>query len=177
MPSNESYDANAYSARATTGVLGATLAAGSVVFSMYNGGTKTAYVDRIVVGFGVTVTFTAASQLLFAFERLSVAAPTGGTAYTPMKHSTTQAASTITDVRASTTTALSTTGVTFEGNQIPMCGFGSPAAGLNNPLTYFDFNDDPIRLAPTEGLCFRNLILWPAAGTGVITGMVSWADR
>ena len=57
----------------------------------------------VVAAFGCTVAFTAGSQLLFALERFSVATPTGGTQYTPMKHSSGSPASAVTDCRASTT--------------------------------------------------------------------------
>ena len=87
-----------------------------------------------------------------------------------------QATSSVTDCRASTTAALTVTSVVFEGNQIPLFGFASrQCRSTTRPVP--DYNNDPIRLATGEGLAIRNVVIWPAAGTGVLTAMVSWVDR
>lgn len=176
MPTVSPRQANAYAVRATTGILGAALAAGATVFAMRNiTGTKKVYITRVVVGFHATVAFTAAAQQLFVGERFSAATPTGGTAYTPAKRATTMATSMVTDARASTTAALTTTSVVFEGAQIPLLSCASPAVSTDRSLIHVF--DQPIVLASGEGWAIRNVVVWPAAGTGILHGSVEWYER
>jgi len=160
--------------RAATGVLGAALAAGGTVFAMRNGSTRRVFVTRITAAFSATVAFTAASQQLFVVERFTAATPTGGTAYTPMPHGS-HGASQIADARASTTAALTTAAVVFAGAQIPILGAASPAVSTN-VAGGLDLSDDPITLGFDEGLCIRNAVVWPVAGTGSLTAVVSWFE-
>jgi hypothetical protein len=168
---------NSFSVRAATGVLGATLAAGATVFAMRNGTTKTVYITRIQASFAATVAFTAASQQLWVAERFTAATPSGGTAYTPARHRAAGPASAIADARAATTGALTVTSVVFEGNQIPLLGTASPAVSTTHNGEVIDFSNDPIVLAVNEGLAIRNVVVWPAAGTGPLTALVSWYEK
>lgn len=167
-----------HTVRATTGVLGATLAAGSTVFAMRHAAapTRDVYVTGIQAQFAATVAFTTASQQLFALERFSTATPSGGTAYTGMKHDTGSAASGLGDIRAATTAALTVTSVVFDGNTVPLLGTASPVVSSTIVGPYLDFSQSPIRLRAGEGLCIRNIVLWPAAGTGVLTASVTWYE-
>lgn len=173
----ESRRGAAFAVRATTGILAAALAADATVFAMraLTAG-KRAYVTKITAGFACTVAFTAGSQQLFVADRFTTATPTGGTAYTPHKKASGMAASVVTDARASTTAALTVTSVVFEGNRIPLLSMGSPAVASDRHVVH-DFSDDPIVLATNEGLCIRNAIVWPAAGTGIFHGSVEWYER
>jgi len=171
-------DANFYSVRAATGVLGAALAAGATLFSMRQAAapTKSIYITGIDVQFACTVAFTTASQQLFVIERFSTATPSGGTAYTPLRHSTSYPASEAVDIRASTTAALTVTSVVFEGFQVPILGAASPLVSSTVGAS-FDLREGPIRLQANEGLCIRNVVVWPAAGTGVLTAQIRWNER
>lgn len=137
------------------------------------------YVTRVDASFAATVAFTAASQQLFVIERFNTATPSGGTAYTAMRHSSAggQLSTNVVDARASTTAALTVTSVVFEGNQIPILGTASPAVSTTHMGIPLFLAEDPIILLPGEGLAIRNVVVWPAAGTGVLTALVSWTER
>jgi hypothetical protein len=163
-----------FGARVTTGVLAAALAAGAPIFGIRAGATPI-YVIQVVVSFSWAVAATAMQQFGLVMERFSGAALAGGQAYTPLKHRSGDVSSAA-DIRAATTAALTSTGVTFDGSQSPLLGWTSNAAGfLVGPLTV-DLADCPIKLLPGEGLCIRNLIAWPAAGTGVVSGALRWEE-
>lgn len=172
-----STEAPFYTVRAATGVLGATLAAGATLFSMRNPSatTRNVYITNIAASFGCTVAFTTASQQLYVAERFTTATPSGGQAYTAMEHDVASPATQVTDIRASTTGALTVTSVVFEGNQVPLLGTASPLVSTvaDGGL---DLRDNPIVLRAGEGLCLRNVVVWPAAGTGVLTASVTWYE-
>lgn len=164
-----------YTVRATTGILGATLAAGAAVFAMRLPSTSTrrVHVYRVQTQFAATVAFTAASQQHFVLDRHNTATHSGGTAYTPLRHAA-QGASAVDDIRAATTGALTATSVVYEDTPISLLGMASPAVSTTHTGLPLDLRDDPILLEPGDGLTIRNLVVWPAAGTGILTAQVSW---
>lgn len=170
-----------YAVRATSGVLAAALAVNAPVFGMRQNAApvRNIFINRIDMSFGCTVAFTTGSQVGFYMERFSVANLAGGTAYTPIRYDTGFPASEAQDIRASTTAALTSAGVTFEGFQVPMMSFASPLLGqMVGPFTVLDSSETgPFRLRAGEGLCIRNLVVWPAAGTGVLLCRVVWEER
>jgi hypothetical protein len=171
-----------YMARATSGVLAAALAVDAPIFAMRHGAAaaKTAYVHKIDLGFGCAVAFTTGSQVGFYLQRFSVAALAGGTSYLAsiLRYDTADA-SEMGDLRASTTAALTSAGVTFAADSVPLLSFASPTLSQQiGPLTLFDSTESaPIKLAAGEGICIRNLVVWPAAGTGVVSCRVVWSER
>jgi hypothetical protein len=171
-----------YMARATSGILAAALAVDAPVFAMRHGAAavKAAYIHKIDIGFGATVAFTTGSQTGFYLQRFSVAALAAGTSYLAsiLRYDTADA-SEMGDLRASTTAALTSAGVTFAADSVPLISFPGPTLNqMIGPVTVFDSTESaPIKLAAGEGLCLRNLVVWPAAGTGVLTCRVVWAER
>ncbi len=172
-----------YSVRATTGVLAAALAVDAPVFGMREAAapTRNAYLLRVQAAFSWVVAATAAQQFGFYFERFSAANLAGGTAANvPMRHDTTYPATELQDIRVSTTAALTSAGVTFDGSKVPFMGWTNSAigTGVNDMPVVFDHSEGgPIRLRAGEGLSVRNLIVWPAAGTGVLTMRWTWEER
>jgi hypothetical protein len=170
-----------YSVRATTGILTAALAVDAPIFGMREAAvpTRNAYILRIDIGFGCTVAFTTGSQVGFYMERFSVANLAGGVAQTPIRYDTTYGTSELQDIRASTTAALTSAGVTFEGFKVPLFSFASPTLSqMIGPFTCFDASEaGPFRLRAGEGFCIRNLVVWPAAGTGVVSCRIGWEER
>lgn len=171
-------DSRFYTVDASTGILAAALAADTTLFSMRQAAapTKTIYITGIRVSFACTVAFTAGSQIKFVYERFSTATPSGGTARTPIRHLNTDPASEAADIRAATTGALTVTSVVFEGRQVPILGLASPLVSTVQfqpaPLPL-----NPIKLAANEGFCIKNALVWPVAGTGVLTCSVEWEER
>lgn len=126
--------------------------------------------------------------------RSYTASHTGGTALTPSgnnaKMRASMGASLVTDVRISTTAALTNGTETFDafpfaqsirkGNRV------NPAAATEEvvmPTTDgmdLDFSmgdgDHPIALAQNEGIIVRNRTVWPAAGTGILSVLIAWAE-
>lgn len=175
-----------YSARATTGLLGATLAADAPIFGIRNatGAAKSLYIEKIDLGFSVTTAFTATQQFGLYLERFSAAALAGGAAATILRHDAgglgaSETAGAGGDVRVATTGALTVVGVTFDTGKVPVLGWSNKNIDAQiGPFTVFDASEGaPIVLAAGEGLAIRNLIVWPAAGVGVVSGRVFWSER
>ena len=165
-----------YSVRGTTGILAAALAAGAALFGIRQASspTKSIYITQIRATFACVVAFTTGSQVGFVLERFSVANLAGGTAFTPLRHDTSQGASEAQDIRAATIAALTVTGVTFQGFQTPIIDLSSPTLAAVVPPVELDYRDNPIRLQAGEGLAVRNLLVWPVAGAGVLGLSIKW---
>lgn len=183
-----------YIAALTTGVLGATLAADAPIGALRCGPTQTAssimagtrliYVTELGVKVASVVAFTAAQQFGLYLQRFSAANLAGGVAALIGKLSSSTAPNSVAltggpeggDTRVSTTAALTTAGVTFDGNKIPIYGW-SIVGPADYGYTVVSFADSPIRLLPGEGLSLHNSVLWPAAGTGVVTAYLKFEER
>lgn len=191
----------AYMASLTTGVLAATLAADAPIFAIRNGPTQTdfnpstsigaiaakrfVHITSISLRVSSIVAFTAAQQFGLYLQRFSVANLAGGAAALILKVNESGAPDSAClsggaeagDTRVATTAALTVVGVTFDAtSKIPIYGWTTVG-----PAEYFEtlveFETDALRLAPGEGLAIRNSIVWPAAGTGVVTGFVRYQER
>jgi hypothetical protein len=171
-----------YTVRMTTGVLAAALAANAMVAGIREGAapSRNIYIMRIQASFSWVIAATGSQQFGFYLERFSAANPTGGSAYVPMRLDTTYPATEAQDIRASLTAALSVSSLVFDGNAVPIMGWTSVAIGtgvLDMPVLWDASEGGPIRLRAGEGIALRNLILWPAAGTGVLTMRWTWEER
>lgn len=170
-----------YATRATTGILAAALAVDAPVFGLREAAapTRNVFILRIDIGFGCTVAFTTGSQVGFYMERFSAANLGGGNVSNAFRYDTAYAVTELLDARVATTAALTTAGVTFDGFKVPLISFPSPLLGqVIGPFTCFDASEtSPIRLRAGEGLAIRNLVVWPAAGTGVMFSRVVWEER
>lgn len=172
LPSHPSF-----SVRATTGTLAATLAADSAVFAMRHSTTADTrvYIHRILTQFAPDVDFTAAGDVLFQAVRFDSATHTGGTAYGAVAHNN-DSSTGLTDIRAATTAALTDTSVVYADDHISLLAAGTPKTGT----VYHGFDlileRDPIVLDAGEGLAIRNMLTWPAAGSGTLAALVSWTE-
>jgi hypothetical protein len=193
-----------YRIQAQTGTMAAALAAGTAsaghVFAFrWGDATRLAVVTRFRTRFLPLTPFTAATLTDHtSFDAFVVRGYTGshggGTALTPTgnnaKMRTSMSTSLVTDIRLSATAALTTGTQTFDafpfaqslrkGNRV------NPATGTEEILMPqmdgidLDFDmaggDHPLVLAQNEGVVLRNRTLWPAAGTGVLSVLIAWAE-
>jgi hypothetical protein len=193
-----------YRIQATTGTLAAALAAGTAsaghVFAFrWGDATRFAIITKLKTRFLPLTPFTAATLTdhtsFDAFiVRTYTASHTGGTALTPTgnnaKMRTSMGTSLATDVRISTTAALGNGTETFDafpfaqslrkGNRV------NPAAATEEVIMptfdgmeldfYMADGDHPIVLAQNEGIVIRNRTVWPAAGTGILSVSIGWAE-
>lgn len=193
-----------YRIQTVTGTLAAALAAGTSsaghVFAFrWGDATRFAVITKLKTRFLPLTPFTAATLTdhtsFDAFiVRSYTVSHTGGTALTPTgnnaKMRTNMGTSLVTDVRISTTAALTNGTETFDafpfaqslrkGNRV------NPAAATEETIMpqmdgmEMDFDmgggDHPITLAQNEGIVIRNRTVWPAAGTGILSVMISWAE-
>lgn len=171
-----------HSIRATTGVMTAALAVDAPVFGIRAAAapTKDTYITRICGSFSWVVAATAAQQFGFYWERFSAANLAGGVAALVMKHDTNHPTIQAQDVRVSAAAALTVAGVTFDGNKVPFMSWTNSAIGtgvLDMPVLFDGDVEGPIRLRAGEGISFRNLIVWPAAGTGVAAFRITVEER
>lgn len=166
----------AFSARIMSGTLPAALAANAPLVSIVNGATKRLYIVKIQLRLDAVVAFTAASPIHFVGERYTGTALAGGSAATIFKHHS-GIASAATEARISLTAAL-TGSPTYEGNQMVLnAGIGPAAGGTLGTVTH-DLSNDPIKVQPNERFAIRNgNAAWPAAGTAVLSGVVTWYER
>lgn len=186
-----------YAGSITSGVLAATLAADAPIFGLRNGPTQTGttlgpglldlqrfvYIKEIQLRVSSTVAFTAIQQFGLYIERFSGANLAGGAAGVIQKVSGSGIANSVCltggaqggDIRVSTTAALTTAGTTFDGNKIPIYGF-TGVGPSDYPVAVIQFQE-PLRLGVGEGLAIRNQIVWPAAGTAIVTGLIQWDER
>jgi hypothetical protein len=193
-----------YRIQSMTGTLAATLAAGTAtaghVFAFrWGDATRFAVLTKFKTRFLPLTLFTAATLTdhtsFDAFiVRSYTGSHTGGTTLTPTgnnaKLRTSMGTSLVTDVRIATTGALTAGTHTFDafpfaqslrkGNRV------NPAAATEEVImpTFdgmdLDFSmadgDHPIVLAQNEGVVVRNRTVWPAAGTGILTVLIAWAE-
>lgn len=193
-----------YRIQAATGTLAAALAAGSGtaghVFALrWGDASRLCVITKLKTRFLPLTPFTAATLTdhtsFDAFiVRSYTASHSGGTAVTPTgnnnKMRTSMGTSLVTDMRISTTGALTAGTHTFDafpfaqsirkGNRV------NPAAATEETIMpqddglELDFDmgggDHPITLAQNEGIVIRNRTVWPAAGTGILTVAIAWAE-
>ncbi len=189
-----------YRIQAVTGTLAAALAANAVVYSFrWSDATRLAVITKLKCRFLPLTLFTAATLTDHtSFDayvgRSFSASHTGGTAMTPTgnnaKARTSMGTSLLGDLRISTTAALGGGTITLDafpfaqsirkGNRV------NPAAATEEvvmPQTdgmEMDFDmgggDHPLVFAQNEGFVIRNRTVWPAAGTGILSVLVAWAE-
>jgi hypothetical protein len=163
------------------------LAAGAAIFSFRNISANPVLVRRVGVGFVTTTAFTASQLVSFGLvvARNFTASDSGGTAVTltgsNAKHRTTLSTPTSLDCRVSTTAALTAGTRTLDANNLAVAAGWSGTAGtiivpaLNNLLSH-DTGDYPLVLAQNEGLIIANLTAMGAAGVGVATVAIEFAE-
>jgi|SRR4249920_4075491 len=190
-----------YRIHVVTGTLAAALAASAVVFSFrWTHGTKLAVVTKLKTRFLPLTPFTAATLTdhtsFDAFIGRSFSAShTGGsggapTSIFPSKMRNSMSTSNVGDLRWSTTAALGGGTVTLDtqpvacsvrkGNRV------NPTAATEEVIMpQYDgmeadidigSGDHPIVLVTNEGIVVRNRTVWPAAGTGILSVMMAWAE-
>ena len=193
-----------YRVQSMTGTLAAALAAGTAsaghVFAFrWGDATRFAVITKLKTRFLPLTLFTAATLTDHtSFDAFIVRSYTvshsAGTALTPTgnnnKMRTNMGTSLVTDIRISGTAALTNGTETFDafpfsqsirkGNRV------NPAAATEEVIMpsmdgmEMDFDmgggDHPIVLAQNEGIVIRNRTVWPAAGTGILTVLIAWAE-
>ena len=185
-----------------TGTLAAALAAGAVIFAFRWGDTNLAAINWLRVRFQANVLFTAAAanlSLSATIGRTYTASHTGGTAATSSGNNLklrtsfpTSKINTNGDIRIATTAALGGGTVTADAHPFAYGGPGranyvNTAAGTeviynNNPIGNIDYSarvadaEHPIVLAQNEGILVRNVVVWPAAGTGEVSVEIGWTE-
>jgi hypothetical protein len=163
------------------------LATGAAIFSFRNLSANPILVRRVGVGFVTTTAFTAAQLVSFGLvvARNFTASDSGGTAValtgSNAKHRTTLATPTSLDCRVATTAALTAGTRALDTNNLAVAAGWSGGAGvivppaLNNLLSH-DTGDYPLVLAQNEGLLVANLTAMGAAGVGVATIAIEFAE-
>lgn len=186
-----------YRVQTNTGTLAAALAANAQVFQFkWTDATKLAVITKLKTRFLPLTPFTAATLTDHtSFDAVMVrsyAAGGGGTALTLTGNNAkmrTSMATSLAAINISTTAAL-TAATTLDaqpfaqsirkGNRV------NPAAATEEVVMptadgmELDFDmgggDYPLVLAQNEGFVIRNRTVWPAAGTGILSVMVGWAE-
>lgn len=189
-----------YRIQVATGTLAAALAAGAVVFSFrWTDATRLCVLTKLKTRFLPLTPFTAATLTdhtsFDAYVARSFSAShTGGTAVTPTgnnaKLRANMGTSLLGDARIATTAALAGGTLTLDafpfsqsirkGNRV------NPAAATEEVIMpqadgmEMDFDmgggDHPETFAQNEGFVIRNRTVWPAAGTGILSVLVAWAE-
>lgn len=188
----------AYRTGARTGVVGATLATGSATAGhvwacRYAAAASTAPVDRrrraVIQRFrakiATVVGFTAAQEVAFDLFKATAftALHTGGNAVTPSKKSTAFVAPLMT-ARIASTAELTAGTHTFDTDPIGGCSWPELATGAAIPkgpggdifLSTEDLTEQPIILAPDEGLILRNVVAFGGAGTVRLVVEMDWLE-
>ncbi len=192
-----------YRLHAQTGTLAAlaagTASAGHIFAFRWGDATRLAVITKLKTRFLPLTLFTAATLTdhtsIDAFiVRSYTASHAAGTNLTPTgnnaKMRSNMGTSLVTDVRLSTTAALTNGTETFDAfpfaQSIRKANRVNPAAATEEvimPQTdgmELDFDmgggDHPIVLAQNEGIVIRNRTVWPAAGTGILSVSVAWAE-
>ncbi len=163
------------------------LVAGAAIFSFRNMSANPVLVRRVGLGFVTTTAFTTAQIMSFGLvaARSFTASDSGGTAIaltgSNAKHRTMLATPTSLDCRVATTAALTAGTRTLDANNLAVMAGWSGGAGvtiapaLNNLLSH-DTGDYPLVLAQNEGLVIANLTAMGAAGVGVATVAIEFAE-
>lgn len=193
-----------YRIATNTGTLAAALAAGTgtaghVFAFRWGDASKLCVLTKLKTRFLPLTPFTAAtltdhSSFDAFILRSYTASHTTGTSLTPTgnnnKMRTSMGTSLATDIRISTTAALTSGTHTFDA--FPFCqsirkgNRVNPAAATEETIMpqfdgmEMDFDmgagDHPIVFAQNEGFVIRNRTVWPAAGTGILSVTVAWAE-
>jgi hypothetical protein len=186
-----------YRIQVVTGTLAAALAAGAQVFQFkWTDATRLAIITKLKIRFLPLTPFTAATLTDHtSFDALiarTFAAGGGGTTLTLTGNNAkmrTSMGTSLAQINVSTTTAL-TAATTLDvqpfaqslrkGNRV------NPAAATEETIQpqadgmEMDFDmgsgDHPIVLAQNEGIVIRNRTIWPAAGTGILSIQLTWAE-
>jgi hypothetical protein len=183
-----------------TGTLAAALAANAVIFSArWGDATKMCIIHKLVARVLPLTPFTAATltdhtSLDMIVARGFTASDTGGTGVTltgnNQKMRTNMATSSFTDMRISSTAALSTgtrtldaqaiAGMIRKGNRVnPAAATEEVIMPTDNSLIYAPdvaAGEHPLTLVQNEGFLVRNVTVWPAAGTAVVAIELSWTE-
>ncbi len=152
-------------------VLPSAVTAGLTIWSLFNTGSKSMYLNYLdlVATFAGTA---AATRSLLDLVRISAAAPTGGTAIQTIKKNNSKPNPSGADIRTAPA-GLTTTGVTFETDPIdlfPVINQLAVSAQINR-----DWSKAPIILAPNQGIAIRtNGAVVVGAG---IQGAIQWDER
>lgn len=152
-------------------IVPSTLTAGTVFFGMRNNGSKKALIGKLTALLNFAGT-AAASRSAYELVRFSGANMTGGTSIGAIKgDNTDDANSVMTDIRFAPA-GLTTTGVTFEGNQVAVLSHANQLAANHSQELNFD---EELVLGPGEGLAIR-------ANTAIVAGsalqgFIKWSER
>lgn len=187
-----------------TGTLAAALAAGTgtaghVFAARWTDATRLAVITRLRTRFMPLTPFTTSTlsdhTSFDAFILRSYSGShSGGTALTltgnSFKMRTSMGTTLFGDIRIATTAALTNGTHTFDphafattlrkGNRINPTATTEEVIQPTDTEISLDFNtangEHPIVLAQNEGICIRNRTVWPAAGTGILTVDMAWAE-
>lgn len=192
-----------YRVQVVTGTLAAALAAAAQLFQFkWTDATRFAVVLKVWSGFTTLTRFTAGTVTDFGVDLFivrSFAAGGGGTTLTltgDNQQLRTNMGASLAQINVSTTAALTAAitldaqpiGQTIGGHGDQVTPSATVAAWLNHlalqgheggRLLYRcsqDAGEHPIVLAQNEGLAIRNRAVWPAAGTGIYSFGISWAE-
>lgn len=184
-----------YQASMTSGILPAALAAGSAsaghVFAFrWGDATRLCILQSLIAKFQQVTVFTASTLTDLGFDavvnRSYSASHSGGTAATltgnSFKTRTSMGTTLLTDMRISTTTALTASGGTYDAQAFAQMQFARlPESAITVPDAMVwkpdvSAGEAPLVFAQNEGFIIRNRNIWPAAGTGVITISLRWAE-
>lgn len=187
-----------YKYAGVTGTIAANLAALAQLFQVkWTDASKLFVLLRFQAQFQTLTAFTAATLTDFGFDLIkatAVGGMGGGTdlgASAPSKMRTSFAASLLgaTGMFRIATTAALTAQTTLDA--YPFCQSvgkpqrANPAAATEEPtpnlptLLYapdIGSGEAPLILAQNEGFCLRNRAVWPAAGTGIVSVQMAWAE-
>lgn len=181
----------AYTHGIRTGLLAATLAADAPIFSVRNGtggaNAVNVYLTHLWLSFTVTTAFTAVQEFGWYGQRFSAANLAGGAATAlPVRHYGAGASvmepggGAGGDIRVSTTAALTVVGVTFDANRVvPLLTWRAVTVDVRyvEEIKFSEIYGSPLKLAPGEGWAIRNLVVWPAAGVGMVHGRLAHEER
>jgi len=161
------------------GRITAAIGAGSTLWAMRNGATKTLSIRRVLLTIGFDGTGVATTSL-FELVRFSTAAPTGGTAITAnvVKKKNSYGASTLADARFNSGAALSVVSVVFEAAfgmwGVPRGATGAVATVDARWRTGLE-SYDTFNLAINEGIAIRCTVATVIGDS--FKGMIEWDEN
>lgn len=178
-----------YSVSAVTGTIAAALAANSTVFAarLDPGASLKTYITRVTLIWTTLVTFTVPITVgrRLALFRGSGAAPTAGTSITTAfkkDNSDTTSEMQVSgggDLRISTTTGLTISGITYESPEFATMSLIEVGTAGNTKTQTFEFDSaagGPIVLQPGELIAVRNPQAMDAAGTWQLAVNMDWYE-